>query len=177
MQEVLKAFQRFQIDYEQAIAQVTSIWEQMVAAWQQIGSGVGRRSVRGQEIYFRQVLERINEIQRTREARQAVMGALPIPEYQFGGIVRAIYGHTGRILAFLHAGEAVLNRRAVAALGERRIEELNRGRVSGGGEVHLHFHGLLIDGDSVRKAANAMEIELLRRGRRWATDRGLRTPW
>jgi hypothetical protein len=82
------------------------------------------------------------EIERIRQQRGALIQALPIPEFARGGLVNAAFSGQlsaistgqGKILAFLHRGEAVLNARAVAALGPSFIERANRapGFQSGG---------------------------------------------
>lgn len=179
MRRVVEEFERFMIDFESAIAQVNSIWAQMVAAWQQIGGVVGRRSIRGQEPFFRQIVERINRIQKARELRAEVVAGLPIPEFQFGGMVRAISAHNGRILALLHEGEAVLNRRAVRALGETQITRLNRepSRALAEGPITVQFvFPGVVDPRGIRETVTRMMPEIERGIRRAARDRGLRPP-
>lgn len=176
MRRITEEFERFRVDYESALAQVTAIWQQMVQAWSQMGS-IGRRSIRGQQPSFESVIRRINDLQRAREQRTQLISSLQIPEFQFGGIVGASNAHPAgrdRILALVHEGEAVLNRRAVQALGERRIGELNRGLSERGDQFFISIHAL--DGESVERWLARNEVRLVRFFRRAARDRGLRAP-
>jgi len=148
-----------------------------VNAWSRMGS-IGRRSLRGQEPWFRQVLAEIDRIQKAREARRLVVEALPVPEFQFGGIVRAISAWNGRVLAVLHQGEAVLTRRAAQALGEENITRLNRGQSRLVGSTGDQFYITInaVDGESVERWLSRNEARLVRFLRRAAGDRGLRPP-
>ena len=141
MRKVLDDFKRFRVDFQSALSTVDSIWAGMVQAWQQIGGSVGRRSIRTQEPFYKQLRGELERIQKLREAHQGLIEALPIPEFAQGGLVDQILGRMqsvtsggGKVLAFLHRGEAVLNARAVASLGPTAIQQLNRaqGFASGG---------------------------------------------
>jgi hypothetical protein len=40
MRKILEQFKRFEVDFDSAMAAVTSLWEQMQAAWRQLGKGI-----------------------------------------------------------------------------------------------------------------------------------------
>jgi len=128
MRAIVEQFRRFQIDFESALAQVNAVWEQMQAAWRPLGGSILRRSVRGELPEFNQIVGELKQIQSSREGRARLAASLPIPEFQSGGLVRGVNAHDGRLLAFLHAGEAVLNRRAVQTLGADFVDRANRSR-------------------------------------------------
>jgi hypothetical protein len=126
--DILEGFKRFQIDYESAASRMDAVIQQMGTAWSRLGAPgqaflTGRLPapfrahprvqealrLREQVLTLRGELDRLQAV---REQRAQALAQLPIPEFQLGGIVRAIHSAQGRILAFLHAGEAVLNRRA-----------------------------------------------------------------
>ncbi len=141
MRKVLDDFKRFQVDFQSALSAIDTIWAGMVQAWQQIGGSVGRRSIRTQEPFYKQLRGELERIQKLREAHQGLIDALPIPEFAHGGLVDQMLGRmqalnsgSGKVLAFLHRGEAVLNARAVKALGPTFVERANRaqGFASGG---------------------------------------------
>lgn len=181
MHRVVGEFLRFRVDFESAVEQLTHIWEQMVNNWSRAGS-LGRRAIRTQQPQFEALVRGLVDIQRAREQRTQLIGSLPIPEFQFGGLVRAINTANGRILAFLHGGEAVLNRRAVQALGERRVEELNRapsrsfGSTSRTGD-HFSITIQAVDAESVERWLQRNEGRLVRFIRRAARDRGREIPF
>jgi hypothetical protein len=124
MQKVLEEFKRFRVDFEAALAQVDAIWAEMASAFKL------KRSLRGAEPRYLEIRRQIEDIEKQRELRGGLLRALPIPEFAAGGFVadqlRAIQTGQGKVLAFLHQGEAVLNSRAVAALGRSFIEQVNR---------------------------------------------------
>lgn len=126
MQKVVEQFKKFQLDFESALAQVTALWEQMQAAWRQLGGSIFRRSSSSQQPRFDAIVRELRQIQQAREERARIIESLPIPEFQLGGLVPSGGSRDGRILAFLHPGEAVLNRRAVQTLGPHVVEQLNR---------------------------------------------------
>ncbi len=194
LEEILDAFRRFQIDYESAAARMDAVIQQMGTAWSRLGAPgqaflTGRLPapfrahprvqealrLREQVLTLRGELDRLQAI---REQRAQALAQLPIPEFQLGGIVRAIHSAQGRILAFLHAGEAVLNRRAVQALGEAQIERLNRAPSRGLGEGRDQFFVEIhaVDGESIERWLARNEARLVRFFRRAARDRGLRPP-
>jgi hypothetical protein len=194
LEEILDAFKRFQIDYESAASRMDAVIQQMGTAWSRLGAPgqaflTGRLpapfrahprvrealALREQVLTLRGELDRLQAI---REQRAQALAQLPIPEFQLGGMVRAIHSAQGRILAFLHAGEAVLNRRAVRALGEAQIERLNRepsrGLGAGRDQFFVEIHA--VDGESVERWLARNEARLVRFFRRAARDRGLRPP-
>ncbi|HKZ52500.1 MAG TPA: hypothetical protein VJ085_04380 [Candidatus Acidoferrales bacterium] len=126
MRRIIEQFKKFEVDFESALGALNAIWEQMQSGWRQLGKSIFNRSVRGEQPEFNTIVNELKQIQQAREARGKLIEGLPIPEFQLGGLVRAIHAREGRILAFLHEGEAVLNRRAVQALGPQFIERANR---------------------------------------------------
>jgi hypothetical protein len=183
MREIVEQFRRFQIDFETALAQINALWEQMQAGWRQLGGSILRRSVRGELPEFNQIVGELKQIQSARETRTRLMAGLPIPEFQTGGLVRGANARDGRLLAFLHAGEAVLNRRAVQMLGPGFVEQANRtpslqagGVVSPAGEaaglnrpsvtVQIYIDGRGSD-------AEAVAAYTIRKLKRELADRGL----
>jgi hypothetical protein len=128
MRKILDQFKRFEVDFDSGLAAITSLWEQMQAAWRQLGKSIFNRSFSTQKVNFDAIVGELKQVQQARETRARLVEALPIPEFQSGGLVRAqtITAGNGRVLAFLHEGEAVLNRRAVQALGPQFVEQANR---------------------------------------------------
>jgi len=126
MRSIVEQFKKFEVDFDTALGALNAIWEQMQSAWRQLGKSIFNRSLRGEQPEFNMIINELKQIQQTREARARLIESLPLPEFQLGGLVRAIHSREGRILAFLHEGEAVLNRRAVQALGPQFIERANR---------------------------------------------------
>lgn len=175
MRRVLEEFKRFQVDFESALSQVNAVWAQMVQGWSGMGK-VGRRSIQSQQPFFQQIVDEINRIQKARELRGQIIGGLPIPEFQLGGVVRTIQNQNGRILAFLHQGEAVLNRRAVQAVGERRIDELNSRPFAAAQGDSFNITINAVDGESMERWLSRNEGRLVRFLRRAARDRGMRPP-
>jgi len=194
LEEILDAFKRFQIDYESAASRMDAVIQQMGTAWSRLGApgqaflsgrlpGPFRAHPRVREaLALREQVStlrgELDRLQAVREQRAQALAQLPIPEFQLGGMVRAIHSAQGRILAFLHAGEAVLNRRAVRALGEAQIERLNRepsrGLGAGRDQFFVEIHA--VDGESVERWLARNEVRLVRFFRRAARDRGLRPP-
>lgn len=80
---------------------------------------------------------------------------------------RAVVAHAGmasdEVPAILQTGEAVLNRRAVAALGPERIRAWNKGLASGGGGVNVSVGNV-----SVSVSSDMSEDEVA-----WSTGRAL----
>lgn len=171
MRRIVEQFKRFQIDFDTSLAQITAIWEQMQAAWRQLGKSIFKRSLRGEQPEFDQIVGELKQIQQAREARSRLLETLPLPEFQAGGLVRAVRAGDGRVLAFLHQGEAVLNRRAVQALGEERIDRLNRGQHPTRPDSRPVNIQIFIDG----RGADPEQIAAftLRKLRRELADRGL----
>jgi hypothetical protein len=130
---ILRAVKSFELTPEQAIAQVQASFEGFAAEWARLG-GPGRRALEKMRGLTQQVVASIRNLAGRRDLRTQLVQQLPIPEFQRGGLVRAlpITGPNNRILAFLHPGEAVLNRRAVASLGPQNVERLNRAGNSSG---------------------------------------------
>lgn len=121
---ILRAVKSFELTPEQAIAQVQASFEGFAAEWARLG-GPGRRALEKMRGLTQQVVASIRNLAGRRDLRTQLVQQLPIPEFQRGGLI-PITGPNSRILAFLHPGEAVLNRRAVASLGPQNVERLNR---------------------------------------------------
>lgn len=153
MRKLLEDFKKFQVEFQSAIGGVDSLWAGMVQAWQQIGGSVGRRSIRTQEPFYKQIRAELERIQKIREQRLGVIEGLPIPEFATGGFVgrlSAISSAQGKILAFLHQGEAVLNARAVERLGPGFIEQVNRApSLQSGGTLGARFIPSAAEGPQV----------------------------
>ncbi len=129
MRRILDDYKKFQVEFQSALSGIDSLWAGMVEGWQQIGGSVGRRSIRTQEPFYKQIRDEIQRIQKIRDQRLGVIEGLPIPEFAMGGFVgqmSAIHSTQGKLLAFLHQGEAVLNARAVQRLGPSFIQQANR---------------------------------------------------
>jgi len=194
MRKVVDEFRRFQVDFEGALAGVDSIWLEMQTAWRQLGGSIFRRSVRGELPEYQSIRKEIETLQQTREARGGLLRALPIPEFAAGGFVsdslRVLTSGQGKLLAYLHGGEAVLNRGAVAALGRNFIESANRapsfqsgGFTSGApapGSFVLKVErgAIVVNGVSDPERAAELTFQKLERwARRKARDKGLPAPW
>jgi hypothetical protein len=184
--EIIQQFEDYQVDYESALGGVESVWQQAVSGWNQIGGKVARRSIDSQRHWYTEALDEINRIEKVREQRLGVIGGLPIPEFALGGLVsdqlRAIRSGQGRLLAYLHQGEAVLNARAVQALGRGFIEQANRApSLQGGGivgaqagaagrrEVNIrfgdvHFHNVWDGNEAYRQFRRRLERALAGQG-------------
>ena len=59
-----------------------------------------------------------------------MIGSLPLPEFQSGGLVHGVGNRP--LLAALHPGEFVLNRNAVERIGAPKLEKANAGESPGG---------------------------------------------
>jgi len=190
MRKVVEEFKRFQVDFEGALGGVDAIWAQMQDAWRQLGGSIFRRSVRGELPEFQSIRKEIETLQQAREARGELLRALPIPEFAVGGFVNAINARDGKLLAFLHQGEAVLNQRAVASLGRGAIEQMNRApSFQAGGFVghspragsfvlNVERGAIVINGVSDPEGAADLAVRKLERlVLRKARDKGLPAPW
>ena len=136
--EIRKQYFEFQLAYEAALGALDQLWAEFQAVMPQKYGKYGRRSVRFMGPIVAEIRQQIEDTEKLRQQRATVIGALPIPEFALGGLVdqafRAVTSGQGKLLAFLHRGEAVLNARAVRALGPSFIEAANRapGFQSGG---------------------------------------------
>jgi len=175
MRKILEQFKRFEVDFDSALAAISSLWEQMQAGWRQLGKSIFNRSFGTQKVNFDAIVGELKQIQQARETRARILEALPIPEFQSGGLVRAqtISAGDGRVLAFLHAGEAVLNRRAVQALGEQRVQQLNAAAPPAAGPAAGPVH-ITINIDAASQNPEAIAAFTLRKLQRELEDRGLR---
>ena len=136
--EVRKQYFEFQLAYEAALGALDQLWSEFQSIMPQKYGKYGRRSVRFMGPIVAEIRKQIEDTEKLRQQRAGVIGTLPIPEFALGGLVdqafRAVTSGQGKLLAFLHGGEAVLNARAVRALGPQFIEQANRapGFQSGG---------------------------------------------
>lgn len=132
LMEVYRQYERFGLDAESAISQIQSILAQAGQALGPLGkAGRGAMGILNQ--LAANHTSNIQQIERLRQQRREVIAGLPVPEFAAGGLVNlraAIHSPAGKVLAFLHGGEAVLNRGAVALLGAQRIQAINQ---AGGG--------------------------------------------
>jgi hypothetical protein len=133
-----KEYDQFRLAYEAALDAIDSLWVEFQAVMPEKYGKYGRRAVRNVAPHVAEVRRQMEETEKIRRQRSALLGALPIPEFAAGGLVDAalsqILSGQGKMLAWLHRGEAVLNARAVRALGPGFIEQANRapGFQSGG---------------------------------------------
>lgn len=190
MRRIVEQFKKFEVDFDTALSAVNATWEQMQTAWRQLGKSIFNRSVRGRQPEFNMIVSELKQIQQAREARAKLIESLPIPEFQLGGFVpgafsrqlSAISTGQGKILAYLHAGEFVLRRQAVQALGRSNLEQLNRAPSFQSGGFVGTGHGSRATGHvtvnvTVNPAPGMDEQALanltLRKLRRELADRGL----
>ncbi len=128
IRRIFEDYKNYRRDYGSALADMQQVWAGMVAQWSAMG-GVGARSIRTQEVFFRQYLNQMAQIEEERGIRGNIIRSLPAPSFQAGGF------STGGGLAFLHPGEFVLSNRAVERLGASLLQGLNSGTAGqGGGE-------------------------------------------
>ena len=129
LEETLSQFRSFQLDFESALNAVNQAFASFQQAVAPLGKA-GRRAVKNSTPRVQATIDEINKIQEARHRRAALIGGLPIPEFKQGGLVgqtflSAAAGTDGKLLAFLHQGEAVLNQRAVQRLGADFVQRAN----------------------------------------------------
>lgn len=155
--DVLKQYELHKIDYENAISSL----EGLIASGQQtlLGAGTGRWGRQGSENLTRVIqdlITRVNDLEKQRQAITTTLGGMTIPEFATGGPIGYRLA-TGGILAIVHPGEFVMRREAVDNLGANFLAALNRApRFALGGPVSpssplsagqqggIHIHGNLI---------------------------------
>lgn len=140
--EIRRQYFEFQLAFESALGALDQLWAEFQSVMPQKYGKYGKRAVKNIAPVVAEIRKQIEDTEKIRQARTSLIAALPIPEFFHGGFVRAqqhdalsaISSGAGKILAFLHRGEAVLNARAVRALGPSFIEQANRapGFQSGG---------------------------------------------
>ncbi len=146
--EIRDEYLEFRLQYEAALNGVDQLWAEFQSVMPQKYGKYGRRAVKNVAPVVAEIRRQIEETEKIRRQRGALIGGLPIPEFAAGGFVndafRAITSGQGKILAYLHQGEAVLNSRAVASLGQAFIERANRaagfqsgGIVGDGGQTRM----------------------------------------
>lgn len=152
--DVLNQYELHKVDYESAISQL----EGLIASGQQtlLGAGTGRWGRQGAENLTRVIqdlIARVNDLEKQRQATLGVIGGMTIPEFAVGGPVGYRLANGG-ILALVHPGEFVMRREAVDNLGANFLAALNRAPAfASGGPVGssiarqhggIHIHGNLI---------------------------------
>ena len=133
--QAIRAFELRQTNFDRTIATLNNLWAQMAQGFERIGGSVGRNSIADQQRFFEAKLRHVEEIQRRRNERAGLIGSLPIPEFQVGGLVPGA-GSRGR-LALLHPGEFVVRRSMVERLGVPKLQSLNQG--TGFGDIHINI--------------------------------------
>lgn len=179
---VLDAVRTFKLTAPEGIQQITSAFEQFKQAVAPFGFA-GRRAVGNVTPLVNQVIGDLRRLDQQRTQRRQIIESLPIPEFQRGGLVsarvRALSASDGRILAFLHPGEAVLNRQAVQRLGSEFIQQANR--AAGSAPGHLGPGATINIGPVIINGADrdGREIfqDFVREARRLARDQGLPPPF
>lgn len=171
--KILNDFSRYLITYDSATSGLASVYEAAVAQLQGLG-GPGKQTIREIGPKYQAALRRLEDLERARGFRTTAIAGLPIPSFQSGGIAPTA-GGGGAYLSWLHAGEAVLNRRAVAALGRRGVERLNRGEGVGGGDVNVHIHA--VDARSFVDLVDSHPGAVVRVVRRVAKNNGVTLPF
>jgi hypothetical protein len=157
--DILKQYELHKVDYESAISSL----EGLIASGQEtlLAAGTGRWGRQGAENLTRVIQEliaRVNDLEKQRQATTTTLAGMTIPEFAIGGSVPGLgtrgSGLGGGILAILHPGEFVMRESAVDALGVNFLAALNRPpSFAAGGAVSpsrvvphggIHIHGNLI---------------------------------
>jgi hypothetical protein len=158
--DVLKAYELHKVDYESAISSL----EGLIVSGQETltSAGTGRWGRQGAENLTRVIqdlIARVNDLEKQRQATTTTLAGMTIPEFAVGGAVSTWQSAVGSrgILAILHPGEFVMRREAVDNLGANFLAALNRApRFALGGPVSpssplsagqqggIHIHGDLI---------------------------------
>lgn len=159
--------------YESAIGALTAMYERAVGSLEQYGKP-GERTIELVTLYHGAAIDRINAVERVRLKRTEVMAGLPVPEFASGsnGIIR---GLGGAFPAILHLGEAVLNAKAAAALGDQNIKALNQGKPAGGNTYNT-INVYATDASGVANFFKKNMGHVVKGIRQAARDRGLPAP-
>jgi hypothetical protein len=132
LRQILDDYYHFRRDFASSVDAANRIWSEMAAAW------VRPQSSPSQRPYFDEIIRAIQNTEDERNRRRQMLSEMPIPEFERGGFVSGIgargsgFGR-GEVPAILHAGEFVVNRRAVDRWGVSVLEGLNEGRGTGSG--------------------------------------------
>lgn len=170
------ALRQIKDDYERHRRDFASTIDAMNRIWQQMSSAFVRPQSQDQRQWFDIMIAQVQQIEDQRNSRRQLLAAGPVPEFQQGGLVHG-WGRrvgSGRVPAWLHEGEFVMNRQAVDRLGLSLLDGLNRGTAGGGQAANT----ISIDPDGSRwleQNADALEkgiAVVLRRG--GAVSRALR---
>jgi len=131
IQDAFNRFLAHEISSGDAFRQIDDLMRQLIAtgAFKYMGARAGG-------LWHLRVMKQISEIGRIqgiRNRRQELMEELFVPEFSAGGFVndvfnqmRSITSGQGKLLAYLHQGEAVLNAGAVQKLGPAFIQQANQ---------------------------------------------------
>jgi hypothetical protein len=158
--DVLKAYELHKVDYESAISSL----EGLIVSGQETltSAGTGRWGRQGAENLTRVIqdlIARVNDLEKQRQATTTTLAGMTIPEFAVGGAVSTWQSAVGSrgILAILHPGEFVMRQQAVDYLGQNFLAALNRGPafasggpvspsspLSAGQQGGIHIHGDLI---------------------------------
>lgn len=170
--QLIDEYKHFHIDHSNVLQSMQNIHQQMQQGFQR------SESKSHEQYWYNYDLKMVQDIEDERKRRQQLLGLLPVPEFQEGGLVggwpsQKSWSGTARIAAWLHPGEFVMNREAVDRWGVSVLESLNRGASGTAGGVSVS-----IDPDSARwleQNSSALEkgiAVVLRRG--GAVSRALR---
>ncbi len=122
LREILDDFERFRIDFATALDAAHLVWNQMQAQF------VRSESIRTQRPFFDEIVSSIRRTEDERNRRRQLLSLQPLPEFAAGGAVPAATLSLSRgLLAVLHPGEFVMNRRSVERIGLSALEGLNDG--------------------------------------------------
>ncbi|MFQ5778794.1 MAG: hypothetical protein ACE5IP_12380 [Terriglobia bacterium] len=186
---VLDAVRTFQLTVQQGIQEIVSGFERFKQTVAPFGFA-GRRAVGNVTPLVNQVVGDLRRLGQQRDERRQLIASLPIPEFQRGGLVgparaAALTTSDGRILAFLHPGEAVLNRPAVQRLSPEFIQQANHsagpapGRsglpAQAGPGATINIGPVIINGAD--KDGQEIFRDFVREARRLARDQGLPPPF
>jgi hypothetical protein len=123
LRQILDDYNHFRRDFASAVDTANRIWSQMASQWTRPQSAPSQRP------FFDAIVRSMQTTEDERNRRRQLLAMLPAPEFQEGGFVtahsRARLG--GRVPAWLHEGEFVMNRQAVDRLGVSLLDGLNRG--------------------------------------------------
>jgi hypothetical protein len=185
--DVLEQYELHKLDYDSAISSL----EGLITSGQQtlLGAGTGRWGRQGAENLTRVIqdlINRVNDLEKQRQATTTALAGMTIPEFALGGTVPGLgirgSGLGGGILAILHPGEFVMRREAVDTLGANFLAALNRAPAFAaggavGGQLSAGGRGRAIQIENVnvypaRGMSDREAMEMVVRGFTLATREG-----
>lgn len=170
MTKIWQAYSLHQIPYDQALSSLSNVY---TTANSDLNS-IGRSSFFDRVLSaYQEFSPKIRNAEKNRKERIGVMEGLPEVEFASGsnGILNT---GQGRFAATVEDGEAVLNSRAAASLGDSNIRALNRGSMFGLAGINITINA--VDAKSfVELVENnrGVFVQLIRRA---ALDQGLPAP-